>query len=48
MSFALKATAFADGSEIPKKHTCDGVDVSPALAWNDAPTGTQSFALSCR
>jgi len=45
VSFALKTTAFVDGSGIPKKHTCDGVDVSPALAWNDAPAGTQSFAL---
>ena len=45
MSFVLKTTAFADGSGIPKKHTCDGVDVSPALAWNDAPAGAQSFAL---
>lgn len=45
MSFTLKATAFADNSEIPKKYTCDGADVSPALHWNDAPVGTQSFAL---
>lgn len=45
MSFALKTTAFAVGSEIPKKYTCDGSDVSPALNWNDAPAGTQSFAL---
>jgi hypothetical protein len=26
-------------------HTCDGSDVSPALAWADAPHATQSFAL---
>ena len=45
MSFALKTTAFAVGGEIPKKYTCDGADVSPALNWNDAPAGTQSFAL---
>jgi Raf kinase inhibitor-like YbhB/YbcL family protein len=45
MSFALKTTAFVDGNGIPKKYTCDDVDVSPALNWNDAPTGTQSFAL---
>jgi len=45
MSFALKTTAFAAGGGIPKKHTCDGADVSPALSWNDAPAGTQSFAL---
>ncbi len=45
MSFTLKTTAFADKGEIPKKYTCDGADVSPALNWIDAPAGTQSFAL---
>ena len=45
MSFALKTTAFANGGGIPKKHTCDGADVSPALSWNHAPAGTRSFAL---
>ena len=45
MSFALTTTAFAEGGGIPKKHTCDGTDVSPALDWKDAPGGTQSFAL---
>jgi Raf kinase inhibitor-like YbhB/YbcL family protein len=45
MSFALKTTAFAVGGEIPKKYTCDGANVSTALNWNDAPAGTQSFAL---
>jgi Raf kinase inhibitor-like YbhB/YbcL family protein len=45
MSFALTTTAFADGGGIPRKYTCDGADVSPALNWNDVPAGTQSFAL---
>jgi len=45
VSFALKTTAFTDGGAIPKKHTCDGADLSPALNWNDAPARTQSFAL---
>jgi Raf kinase inhibitor-like YbhB/YbcL family protein len=45
MSFAVKTTAFANGSVIPGKYTCDGADVSPALSWSDAPAGTQSFAL---
>jgi Raf kinase inhibitor-like YbhB/YbcL family protein len=45
MSFALTTTSFAKGGEIPKQYTCDGADVSPALNWNDAPAGTQSFAL---
>jgi Raf kinase inhibitor-like YbhB/YbcL family protein len=41
----LTSTAFSAGGTIPKKHTCDGADVSPPLAWGEAPTGTQSFAL---
>ena len=45
MLFALKTTAFPKGSEIPKKYTCDGADVSPSLNWQDAPAGTESFAL---
>src|SRR5580692_7053415 len=45
MSFQLSSSAFSSGGTIPKKHTCDGSDASPALNWNGAPAGTQSFAL---
>jgi Raf kinase inhibitor-like YbhB/YbcL family protein len=45
MAFTLTSTAFTDGAAIPVKHTCDGVDVSPLLAWSGAPAGTRSFAL---
>lgn len=45
MSFSLTTTAFSEGGEIPKKFTCDGADTSPSLSWNDAPSGTQSFAM---
>lgn len=45
MAFTLTSTAFSEGSPIPKRHTCDGEDLSPPLAWQDAPAGTQSFAL---
>jgi Raf kinase inhibitor-like YbhB/YbcL family protein len=41
----LTSPAFAPESEIPRKHTCDGEDVSPELAWSDAPAGTKEFAL---
>ena len=43
----LSSTAFEDGQPIPRKHTCDGADVSPPLAWTQAPAGTRSFALIC-
>jgi Raf kinase inhibitor-like YbhB/YbcL family protein len=45
MPFALRSPAFADGGEIPARYTCEGEDVSPALAWSDPPAGTRSFAL---
>ena len=45
MPFSLKSSAFAAGAEIPKNHTCESADVSPALEWNGAPARTASFAL---
>lgn len=45
MSLALESPAFKDGERIPKVHTCDGADLSPALRWSGAPAKTRSFAL---
>jgi len=47
MAFELSSGAFRPGETIAKKHTCDGTDVSPALAWTDPPSGTKSLALVC-
>lgn len=41
----LQSPDFKDQGEIPRKHTCQGGDVSPGLAWSDVPEGTKSFAL---
>ena len=41
----LTSTAFAPGGEIPARHTCEDKDLSPPLAWRDAPAGTKSVAL---
>ncbi len=41
----MKATAFAKGGEIPKRHTCDGADLSPALSWNRVSPAALSLAL---
>ena len=43
----LISTAFSDGATIPRRFTCDGEDVSPALKWFDAPAQTKSFVLLC-
>src|SRR5262245_53631864 len=47
MAFDLKSAAFAQGGDIPKKHTCDGADVSPPLEWTSPPSGTKALALVC-
>ena len=41
----LTSPAFKPGGFIPKRHSCQGADVSPALAWAQVPPGTKSFAL---
>jgi len=45
MAFELTSAAFKAGETIPRKHTCDGADVSPQLTWAGPPAGTASFAL---
>ena len=52
MGFALSSMqlisgAFAAGGAIPAKHTGEGADVSPALAWADAPAEAKGFAVIC-
>lgn len=46
-SMQLSSPAFEANGAIPAKHTGEGVDVSPALSWRDAPDGTKSFAVIC-
>src|ERR1700755_1935427 len=52
--FTLTSAAFADGGVVPKKYAghhpdrqppCGGENVSPPLAWSNAPAGTQSLAI---
>ena len=45
MPFRLNTSAFAEGGDIPRLHTCDGADLSPTLEWTGEPSGTQSFTL---
>jgi Raf kinase inhibitor-like YbhB/YbcL family protein len=41
----LTSPAFVHRGEIPAPHTCEGANISPALAWTGAPAATKSFAL---
>ncbi len=45
MTFTLISPAFGQNGSIPPQYTCDGEDISPPLAWSDAPPGTRSLAL---
>ena len=45
MSLRLTSAAFGDGQPIPRRHTEDGQNVSPALTWTGAPAGTRELAL---
>jgi Raf kinase inhibitor-like YbhB/YbcL family protein len=41
----LTSSEFEHGGSIPSRHTCEGEDLAPSLAWSDLPPGTQSLAL---
>lgn len=47
MTIKLTSTAFEEGKPIPKKHTGDGQDMSPPLAWSNVPKETKELALIC-
>jgi len=41
----LTSTAWPDGGQIPARHTQEGDDASPPLAWSGAPEGVASYVL---
>lgn len=41
----VSSPAFEAMAAIPKVYSCEGDDLSPALAWNGIPDGTKSIAL---
>jgi Raf kinase inhibitor-like YbhB/YbcL family protein len=51
----VTSTSFKDGDYLGKEHVlsteygfgCDGGNRTPHLAWDDAPAGTKSFAVTC-
>ena len=45
MALAITSPVFTHHGAIPRLYTCQGKDVSPALAWSGMPNGTKSVAL---
>ena len=45
MAFTLRSPAFEHGHAVPRRFTCDGDDLSPALEWSGTPAGTEALAL---
>lgn len=41
----ITSTVFSPNGLIPARYTCDGPNISPALAWTQLPRGTLSLAL---
>lgn len=48
----ITSSSFDDNDLIPQKHAakggprkCDGQNISPALQWSNAPSGTKSYAI---
>ncbi len=49
--FAVSSPDLKPGGTLPTKHVlngfgCTGGNISPALSWQNAPAGTQSFAIT--
>ena len=45
MTLTLTSNAFSAGGEIPSKYTCEGLDISPGLAWHGTPATAKSLVL---
>lgn len=43
----LSSSAFGPGQPVPKRHSGEGENTSPALKWSDLPQGTQGLAVIC-
>ena len=45
MTLTLTSPDFTAGGAIPRRFTCEGDDVSPALAWSGVPAAAKSIVL---
>ncbi|MCK0746340.1 YbhB/YbcL family Raf kinase inhibitor-like protein [Chromohalobacter nigrandesensis] len=46
-SMQVESTAFTPNGAIPKRHSAEGDDVSPALSWKDASAKAKGFVVIC-
>ena len=47
MEIKVTSPAFKESDLIPKKYTCDGDNVSPAIEWTGVPDSAKFIALIC-
>jgi len=47
MAIEITSEAFTQGQRIPKKHTGEGDDLSPPLAWSGVPEAAKELVLIC-
>jgi hypothetical protein len=45
MKLELTSSAFENNKNIPSKYTCDGINISPPLEWQNIPENTKTFSL---
>ncbi len=45
MTITLTSPAYSEGTIIPKRHACEGENVSPALSWPKSSLAVQSYAV---
>ena len=45
MNLIVSSTAFASGKPVPRRHSGDGEDLSPPLAWSGVPSSARELAL---
>lgn len=47
MTLTFRSPAFADGETIPARHTCEGANAVPPLAWSGVPAGARTLLITC-
>ena len=45
MALSIESKSFRDNESIPERYTCDGLDISPPLAWSGIPGAAKSLVL---